>query len=106
MTGDTGGADASAAGHAKLQAALPPGNAYAAQWLTQFAADAILALEEPQAALLALRLRVLAFEQSETTKLLGEDAWAGSSQTARPDPASAEPGRAVCGRETGYQRPT
>ncbi|MBF9224330.1 hypothetical protein [Hymenobacter ruricola] len=59
-----------------LQALLPPGNAYAATWLTQFAADAaaIRQLEEPQAALLALRLRVLAFEASETAALLSEAA--------------------------------
>ncbi len=57
-----------------LRAALPPDNAYAAHWLTQFADDAatIRRIEEPQEQLLLLRLRVLAFEASETELLAGE----------------------------------
>ena len=58
-----------------LRAVLPPDNAYATRWLTQFADDAaaIRSIVESQAALLALRLRVLAFETSETEKLLAEN---------------------------------
>lgn len=59
-----------------LREALPPDNAYASRWLAHFAedAEAIQRIEEPQAAQLALRLRVLAFETSETATLLGESA--------------------------------
>ena len=56
---------------AALQAVLPD-NAYATQWLARFAEEATstLSLEEPQAALLAMRLRLLAFEAAELEKLL------------------------------------
>ena len=59
-----------------LQATLPAGNAYAATWLAGIPDEAAFMLrnEGMQEQLLLLRLRVLAFETSETEKLVGEAA--------------------------------
>ena len=56
-----------------LQKALPADNAYAAIGLVQLTEEAALTLryEGPREQLLLLRLRVLAFEASETEKLVG-----------------------------------